>query len=78
MIFHGPVILSNISKTSLWICIILGIKVWGDSMNDLILDEGQCDLYFMSSGLTSDFQHYFMDLHYTCTQINCHTNYRPV
>ena len=37
----------NISNTILWIYIILKILVQHDSMSELIVLIGQCDLYFM-------------------------------
>ena len=39
--------LLNITKTILWIYIILGIFDQNDTMNELIVLLGQYDLYFM-------------------------------
>ena len=44
---HGPVILLNISITILWIYITLWILVQYDTMSELILFIGQCELYLM-------------------------------
>ena len=45
--FNGSVILLNMSNTILWIYIILKMLVQYDTMSELILLIGQCDLYFM-------------------------------
>ena len=29
----------------LWICIFLGLNVWADILNNLVLVEGQCDIF---------------------------------
>ena len=41
-----PVILPNISNSVLWIYILLKMLVY-DTMSELIVLMGQCDLYFM-------------------------------
>ena len=45
--FHGPVILLTISNTILLIYIILKMLVQYDTMSELIVLIGQCDLYIM-------------------------------
>ena len=44
---RGPMILLNIFNTTSWICIILGILVQYDTIDDLIIFVGDYDLYFM-------------------------------
>ena len=39
--------LANILNTISWICIILLLMAWADTMGNHILFVGQCDLYFM-------------------------------
>ena len=46
-IYHGSVILLNISNPIWCIYIILQVLVQYDTMGDFILLLGQCDLYFM-------------------------------
>ena len=46
-IFHVPVILHCISHPIKQDCITLWILVQSDTVNDLKLFVGQCDLYFM-------------------------------
>ena len=46
-IFHGPMILLNILYAILRISIILRILFQYDTMSDLIILLGQCDIYFM-------------------------------
>ena len=46
-IFHGPVILLNISDTILWIYTILKLLVQYDTMSELIVLIGQFDQYLM-------------------------------
>ena len=43
----GPVFLLNISNTVLWIYTIHKMLVQYDTMSELIVLIGQCDLYFM-------------------------------
>ena len=47
IMIHGSVILLNSSNTIWWIYIILWILVQYDTMSELIVLIGQCDLYFM-------------------------------
>ena len=44
---HGSVILPYISNTVSWINILPGIVDQSDTVNDLILFIGHCDLQFM-------------------------------
>lgn len=46
-IVHGPLIFPHISMTIDLIRIKFRLMVWTNSIGDLILVEGQCDLYFM-------------------------------
>ena len=47
-VFHGPVCLPCISDSIKYEGIILWILVHWDTVNDLILVEDHCDLYFMA------------------------------
>ena len=46
-LFHGPVILLDICITILWIYVIFRTSVQYDTISDLIILVGHCDLYFM-------------------------------
>ena len=48
-----------------WICTVLGLIVGADTVSDLILIEGQCDLFHGPVILASICNTYFMDLYYT-------------
>ena len=49
-IFHGPVILADISNTISLTCILLGVMVHSDTGNHFISFLGHYDLYFTVKG----------------------------
>lgn len=62
-VFYGPVVLPYISNSISWIY-ILGYIVWADTVCDLILNIGQCDLYFKVHFFYQYILYCLMDLHH--------------
>ena len=64
-IFHVPMILPYIPNTFAWIYLILWLMVKVNTVRDLILIVGHCDLYFIAQWLRLLYLNGFMDLHHT-------------